>query len=114
MKRAFLGIAALALILVATETASAGPRVGVTVRGGSGYYGNYSGFGVNYGTRVGSNGYLNLNYSSGYSYPSYGYARPAYYTGPVYGSPYYYNAIPQNYYVQPSFGYSYSYRYWGR
>ncbi|MSR54341.1 MAG: hypothetical protein EXS09_13775 [Gemmataceae bacterium] len=112
MKRAFLGIAALALVLVATETASAGPRIGVSVGGGSGYYGGYnSGFGVNYGTRVGNNGYLNLNYSSGYSYPAYGYARPAYYTGPVYGSPYYYNAVPQ-YYAQP-YGYSFSYRTWG-
>lgn len=115
MKRALLGIAALSLVLVATGTASAAPRIGVSVGGGSGYYGGYrSGFGVNYGTRIGHNSYLNLNYSNGYAYPAYGYnPRPAFYTGPVYGSPYYYNAVPQYYYVQPSFGYSYSYRYWG-
>jgi heterogeneous nuclear ribonucleoprotein A1/A3 len=127
MKRFFLGIAAVALLLVATETASARPWYGVNA--GYGYGGPY--YGVSYGTRVGNNGVVSVGYSSGYSgygygYPAYGYtyAAPAYYSTPVYAdatyaapayysTPVYYTAPA--YYSGPSFGVSYySGGGWGR
>src|SRR4051812_3757063 len=56
MKRLFLGIAALALLLVATESASARPWYGVSA--GYGWGGPY--VGASYGTRVGNNGFLSV------------------------------------------------------
>src|SRR5918993_4230717 len=105
MKRLFLGIAALALLLVTTESASA------------------QGFGISYGTRVGNSGFLSVGYGTGwggygYGYPAYGYgyAAPVYgysYAAPVYAAPVYgYSYAAPVYYSGPSFGVSYS-RGWG-
>jgi hypothetical protein len=115
MKRIFLGLAALALLLVATESASARPWYGVS--GGYGWGGPY--YGASYGTRVGNSGFLSVGYSSGY-YPTYGYVAPAYYTTPVYADPVYatpvytapaYYSTPYysapGYYSSPSIGFSY-------
>jgi len=97
MKRLFLGIAALALLLVTTESASARPWYGVSA--GYGWGGPY--VGASYGTRIGNNGFLSVGYSTGfggygygypaygYSYPSYGYSyAPTYYSTPVYDTTY--------------------------
>src|SRR6186997_2877576 len=122
MKRLFLGIAALGLLLVTTESASARPWYGVSA--GYGYGGPY--YGVSYGTRVGNSGFLSVGYSSGfggYAYPAYGYsyAAPAYYSAPVYdysyvapvySAPVYYSTPV--YYSSPSFGFSYYRSGWGR
>jgi len=117
MKRLFLGIAALTLLLVTTESAQARPWYGVSA--GYGWGGPY--YGASYGTRVGNNGFLSVGYSSGYggygySYPAYGYgyAAPAYYSTPAYGysyaapvyvAPTYYST--PYYYSSPSIGFSY-------
>jgi len=129
MKRTFLGLAALALLLVTTETASARSWWGVS--GGWGWGGPY--VGASYGTRVGNNGFVSIGasvplggYGYGYSYPSYGYVAPAYYSTPVYDStPYYYSTptyyttpyyYAPSYYVSPNVGFTYyggsGYRYW--
>jgi hypothetical protein len=123
MKRLFLGIAALGLLLAATESASARPWYGVSA--GYGYGGPY--VGASYGTRVGNNGFLSVGVSAplggyggyGYSYPAYGYSyAPAYYntpaydssyatpvySAPVYSTPVYYSAPA--YYSSPSIGFS--------
>src|SRR3954470_24238868 len=97
MKRFFVAFAALAMLLVVTETASARPWWGVSA--GYGWGGPY--VGASYGTRVGNNGFVSVGYSTGfggygypayggYSYPAYGYsyAAPAYYTTPVYDTTY--------------------------
>lgn len=102
MKRLFLGIAALALLMVTTETASARPWWGVNA--GYGWGGPY--YGVSYGTRVGNNGFLSVGVGSGYGgyggygyYPAYGYSyAPTYYSTPVYDYSY----------STPTYGYSYS------
>jgi len=98
MKRVFLGMAALALLLVTTETANAQYwRVG----GGYGYGGPY--YGASYGTRVGNRGFLSVGYAGGgYAYPSYGYVAPAYYATPVYAAPVYYST--PYYYSRPYYG----------
>jgi hypothetical protein len=113
MKRVFLGMAALALLLVTTETANAQYwRVG----GGYGYGG--PSLGVSYGTRIGDSGFLRVGYfSGGYGYPGYGYAYPAYgYAAPVYAAPVYY-ARPYYsspyYYSRPYYGGYYGRRGWG-
>lgn len=89
MKRLFLGIAALGLLLVASESASARPWWGVSA--GYGWGGPY--VGASYGTRVGNNGFLSVGVAAplggyggyGYSYPAYGYSyAPTYYSTPVY------------------------------
>jgi hypothetical protein len=128
MKRMFLGLAALALLLITTETASARPWWGVS--GGWGYGGPY--VGVNYASRVGNNGFVSIGttvplggYGYGYGYPSYGYVAPAYYSTPVYAAPVYYSTpayystpyyYAPAYYGGPSIGFSYysgpGYRYW--
>jgi hypothetical protein len=108
MKRLILGIAALALLLVTTETANAQSwRV-------SGWYGGgYPGISAAYGTRVGDSGFLTVGYSTGYPAYSYGYAYPSYgYSYPVYGYRPYYYASPvyyssPYYYSGPTFGASY-------
>lgn len=114
MRRMFLALSAVALLLVTADVASARPRWGVNVGyGGGGYGWGGPGYSVSYGTRVGD-GFLNVGYSSGYSYPAYGYAYPAYgYAYPSYGyaAPVYY-AAPA-YYSYPSYGYSYGRRGWG-
>jgi hypothetical protein len=128
MKRLFLGIAALALLLVATESASARPWYGVSA--GYGYGGPY--VGASYGTRVGNNGFLSVGVSAplggyggygygGYAYPAYGYSyAPTYYSTPVYdysyatpvyAAPVYYSAPA--YYSSPSIGFSYYRGGWG-
>ena len=87
MKRLFLGIFALALLLVTTETAKA------------------QGFGISYGTRVGNSGFLSVGYGSGWGGYGYGYGYPAYgysYAAPVYG----YSYAPV--YSTPVYGYSYA------
>jgi len=134
MKRLFLGIAALALLLVTTETASARPWYGVSA--GYGWGGPY--VGASYGTRVGNNGFLSVGVSAplggyggyGYSYPSYGYSYPSYgysyaptyYSTPVYdysySTPVYYSTptyySSPAYYSSPSIGFSYYRGGWGR
>jgi len=124
MKRLFLGIAALALLLVTTETASARPWYGVSA--GYGWGGPY--VGASYGTRVGNNGFLSVGVSAplggyggyGYSYPTYGYgyaptySTPVYdysYATPVYSAPVYYSTPA--YYSSPSIGFSYYRGGWG-
>lgn len=120
MRRLFLGIAALAMLLVTTETASARPWYGVSA--GYGWGGPY--VGASYGTRIGNNGFLSVGYSTGfggYSYPAYGYSYPAYgysyaapvyystpvydttYTTPVYDSTYVAPASYDSSYVTPSY-----------
>jgi hypothetical protein len=119
MKRLFLGIAAVALLLVTTETASARPWYG-GVSAGYGWGGPY--VGASYGTRVGNNGFVSVGYSTGfggysypayggYSYPAYGYsyAAPAYYTTPVYDTTYttpvYASTyVAPSYYAAPAYG----------
>src|SRR5687767_6434428 len=107
MKRLFLGIAALALLLVTTESASA------------------QGFGVSYGTRVGNSGFLSVGYGTGwggwggYGYPAYGYgyAAPVYgysYAAPAYGYSYAPVYSAPVYYSSPSYGVSYYRGGWGR
>jgi hypothetical protein len=107
MRRLFLGIAALALLLVTTETASARPWYGVSA--GYGWGGPYVGASV--GTRVGNNGFVSLGYSTrfgGYSYPAYGYSYPAYgYSYPTYDSSYS-TPVYDSTYVAPAYGYSYA------
>jgi len=125
MKRLFLGIAALALLLVTTESASARPWYGVSA--GYGWGGPY--VGASYGTRVGNNGFLSVGYSTGfgggygygypaYGYGGYGYAAPAYgysYAAPVYAAPVYgYSYAAPVYYSSPSIGFSYYRGGWGR
>jgi hypothetical protein len=115
MKRLFLGIAALTLLLATTETASAQ----------WGYGG--SGFGVSYGTRVGNRGFLSVGYGTGYSYPAYGYSYAApvygysyaapvydYSYAPVYSTPVYGYSYAPVYYSSPSIGVSYYRGGWGR
>jgi hypothetical protein len=102
-------IAALAILAFAASDANAGPRWGVSVGYGGGYWGGGPGYSVSYGTRVG-NGFLSVGYSN-YAYPSYGYystpvyySRPYYYGTPVYNSrPYYYGG----YSSYPSYGWRY-------
>jgi len=122
MKRLFVAFAAMAMLLVVTEAASARPWYGVSA--GWGYGGPY--VGASYGTRVGNNGFLSVGVSAplggyggyGYSYPAYGYgyAAPAYYSTPVYAAPVYaapvYYSTPAYYstpyyYGGPSIGFSY-------
>jgi len=104
MKRMLIAVAALALLLGTTETASAFWGWGGGYRYG-GYYAPayYSypapAYGVSYGTYVGNSGVVNVGYTTGYTYPAYGYAYPAYYTTPAYYGGYY-----------PSRGYGYR---WG-
>src|SRR5258708_6748887 len=86
MRRIFLGMAALALLCVTAETASARPWYGVSA--GYGWGGPY--YGVSYGTGIGRNGFLSVGYTSGWGgygyYPAYGYSyvTPVTYTTPVY------------------------------
>jgi uncharacterized protein (TIGR03000 family) len=83
------GTAALALLLVAADTASA-QRWGRGGWGGRGYYGGYGGYGYGsgygwggYGYRPGYGGYgYAPGYGSGYA-PSYGYGSPYYAPGYV-------------------------------
>jgi hypothetical protein len=119
MKRMFLGLAALALLLITTETASARPWYGVS--GGWGYGGPY--VGASYASRVGNNGFISVGvsaplggYGYDYGYPSYGYVAPAYYSTPVYAAPVYYSTpayyttpyyYAPAYYASPSIGFSY-------
>jgi hypothetical protein len=115
MKRFILGFAALALLLVATETANA-----QSWRVGGWYGGGYPVYSATYGTRVGDSGFLTASYSSGYpvySYPAYSYGYPTYgysygypryaytYSTPYYSTPMYYST--PYYYSGPSIGYSY-------
>jgi hypothetical protein len=110
MRRIFLSIAALALMLVTADSAFA-QRWGIGVGWGGGYWGA-PGYSVSYGTRVGD-GFVRVGYSSGgyyYGYPAYGYySTPVYYT-----SPGYYYSTPTYYYSSPVYysGY-YSYPRWG-
>jgi hypothetical protein len=129
MKRLFVAFAALAMLFVVTETASARPWYGVTA--GYGWGGPY--VGASYGTRVGNNGFLSVGvsaplggYGYGYGYPAYGYsyAAPVYYSTPVYAAPAYYSTpvyystpayySTPYYYGGPSFGVSYYSGGWGR
>lgn len=134
MKKAFLAIAAVGLLLATADTASADHRdrrvrsgwsVGVGYGGGfyGGYpYGGYGwggpGFSAAYGTRVGSRGFASVGYSSGwggygygpaygYGYPAYGYGYAPVYAAPVYAAPVYYSS-PYYYGGGPSIGFSYS------
>jgi hypothetical protein len=108
MKRFFVALAAMAMLLVVTETASARPWYGVSA--GYGWGGPY--VGASYGTRIGHNSFLSVGvaaplggYGYGYSYPSYGYgysyAAPAYYSTPVYAEPVY--VAPTYYYSTPAY-----------
>jgi hypothetical protein len=78
MKRAFLGIAAFALLLATAESAKAQ-------------------IGVSYSTRVGNSGFVTV----GYGAPAYGYSyyAPGYYTPTYYSSSYVY----PSYYSTPSY-----------
>jgi hypothetical protein len=123
MKRVFLALAAVALLVMTADTASARPRWGVSLGYGGGYYGSPygwggSGFGISYGTRIGDDGFLRVGYSSGprwgYSYPYY--STPYYYSTPVYTTPYYYSSPVYStgyYYSRPSYGFSYYRGGWG-
>jgi len=108
MKRVMLGIAAIALLLVTTETANAQSwRVG-------GWYGGYPVVSGSYGTVSFSTGYP--AYSYGYAYPSYGYAYPAYGYRSYYASPVYYSTpmyYSSPYYYSPGYGVSYYRGGWG-
>lgn len=103
MKRTCLAIAVTALLLVVTETASAQIRVGVPTGGGyftrEGAYFSYpmGGPSITYGTRIGNNSFVGVNYSTGYGYPIY--VQPAYYyPAPVfYSQPMYFNPSPTFY-----------------
>jgi hypothetical protein len=102
MKRVFMATAAVALLLIVTESAHAQRWV---VGGGYGYGGPY--YGVSYGTRVGNSGFLSVGYAGG-GYPSYGYVAPAYYATPVYAAPVYYSTpyyYSPYYYSRPYYGY---------
>jgi hypothetical protein len=126
MKRLLVALAAVAMLLVVTESASAKPWYGVNA--GFGWGGPY--VGASYGTRVGNSGFLSVGVSAplggyggygyggyGYGYPSYGYGyAPAYYSTPVYAAHVYYStpvyAAPvyystPYYYGGPSIGVSY-------
>jgi hypothetical protein len=117
MKRLFLGIAALGLLLVATETASARPWWGVSA--GYGWGGPY--VGASYGTRVGNNGFVSVGVSAplggyGYSYPAYGYGYPSYgysyaptyYSTPVYDYSYSTPVYSDTTYTTPTYDSSYT------
>jgi hypothetical protein len=132
-----LSLAALALLFVTAETASARPWWGVSA--GYGWGGPY--YGVSYGTRVGHNGFVSVGVGGGgygyYPAYSYGYS-PVYYTTPTYDytystpvydstyvtpatyveptyytTPTYYYSTP-SYYYGPSIGFSYYGGGWGR
>ncbi|MBO0697430.1 MAG: hypothetical protein J2P46_03485 [Zavarzinella sp.] len=93
MKRFFIAFAALAMLLVVTESASARSWWGVS--GGWGWGGPY--VGASYGTRVGNSGFVSVGAAVplggyggyGYSYPAYGYSSPVYYSTPAYSTPVY-------------------------
>ena len=123
MKKAIFAVAAVALLLATADTANADhkryryPRSGWSVGVGFGGY-PYGGWGgpgysIGYGTTVGSRGFLNVGYSSGfgygypaygygYGYPAYGYGYAPVYYAPSYYSPYYYGGY------SPSFSIGYS------
>jgi hypothetical protein len=95
MKRAFVAVAAVALLLVTTNEASAFWRTGYGYGANYGYYPAYysypvGGVGLSYSTRVGNTGVFNVGYSAPvYGYTA-GYYAPAFYgyQQPVYGGYY--------------------------
>ncbi|HVK12686.1 MAG TPA: hypothetical protein VM597_28305 [Gemmataceae bacterium] len=98
MKRAFLGVAAFALLLVTADSAKAQ-------------------FGVSYSTRVGNSGFVTVGYGApayGYYAPTYGYYSPGVYQSSYvypstyYSAPAYYPAYTTGYYAQPSYGVYYN------
>jgi len=108
MKRFFVAFAALAMLLVVTETASARPWWGVSA--GYGWGGPY--VGASYATRVGNNGFVSVGAAVplggyggyGYSYPAYSSYAPAYSSYSYYGTTPYYGTS-----YGPSYGYGWGY-----